>query len=710
MARELTGENREEPPQKMQKIILRKAILTTTIAALLLGATACHHFRHVERDPALRMAGIFTDHMVLQRDQPLPVWGWAAPGRAVTVEVGPHSARTRTNRAGRWRLTLPALASRKGSLTMTVKAGRETIRIADILVGDVWLCSGQSNMEMSVSLSADGKAEIKAANHPNIRLFNVPRPIDPIAIDPQNDIVGQWQACSPETIPDFSAVGYYFGREIHQRTNVPIGLINSSYGGTIIETWTRQEEISRLPGMTERIAEAQDIHYDPALVPQDMTAEEKRAAKIHQADIKARADYKLAFKASVEPAAKSRQAFKEAEADDELARKMTNPGSDLRSWKTMQIPNKWGEAGLPDFRGMVWFRKTIDVPASWAGKNLVLRLDRVLEGDVTWFNGQRVGATAIADYYKPRVYSIPASFVKAGANTITVRAIDTYRSRGLSGKPDAMVLCVAGSEETDRIGLAGPWRYKPGVQLLAKLPFPHVDINHPTLLYNTMIHPLVPFAIRGITWYQGEQNNGDGMLYFDKMQALIQSWRNVFLRPDAPFYFVQIAPYRYGGGMERALPLLWEAQSAALDIPHTGMAVISDIGHVNWIHPSNKQDVGKRLALWALAKDYGQEDLVHSGPLYKSMAIEGSKIRLSFNHTGSGLASRDAKPLDWFEIAGKDGKFLKAQATIDGDTVLVSNDEISKPIAARFAWDQKAEPNLMNKEGLPTGPFRTHRP
>ncbi|MDB4635123.1 sialate O-acetylesterase [bacterium] len=693
----------------MQNIILRKVFLTTTIVSLLLGVTAFNRLHADEPQPAFRTAAIFSDHMVLQRDQPLPVWGWAAPGRAVTVDVGPHSARTRTNAEGRWRLTLPPLESGKGPLSMSVKAGNETIRLTDILVGDVWLCSGQSNMEMSVSQSADGKAEIKAANHPQIRLFNVPRPIDPIAIDPQDDLVGQWETCSPETIPDFSAVGYYFGREIHQRTNVPIGLINSSYGGTIIETWTRQEEISRLPDMTERIAVAQDIHYDPALVPQDMTAEEKRAAKIHQADIKARADYKLTYKASADRAAKSRQAFNEARANDELARKMTSSDLDLRSWNTMEIPNEWGKEGLPDFRGMVWFRKTIDVPESWAGKKLVLHLDRIYEGDVTWFNGNQVGATVIANYHNPRVYSIPANLVKAGANTITVRVTDTYLPRGMSGNADVMALCVAGSEETDRIGLAGPWRYKPGVQLLAKLPFPHVDINHPTLLYNTMIHPLVPFAIRGITWYQGEQNNGDGMLYFDKMQALIKSWRNVFLRPNAPFYFVQIAPYSYGGGMERALPLLWEAQSTALNISHTGMAVISDIVHVSWLHPSNKQDVGKRLALWALAKDYGQDGLVYSGPLYKSMAIEGSKIRLSFNHTGSGLTSRDAKPLDWFEIAGKDGRFVKAQAVIEGNTVVVYSDAIAKPTAARFAWDQVAVPNLINKEGLPTGPFRTNR-
>jgi sialate O-acetylesterase len=687
-----------------------KHLLLTTIAAVVLSGTAFNRLHAHEPPPAFRMACIFTDHMVLQRDQPLPVWGWAAPGRVVTVEVGPHSARTRTNEEGRWRLTLPPLESGKVPLTMTVKAGNEKIRLTDILVGEVWLCSGQSNMEMTVYQSADGKAEIKAANHPNIRLFDIPRPTT-LASDPQDDVVGKWQTCSPETVGDFSAVGYYFGREIHQSIDVPVGLISASWGGTIIETWTRHEEISRIPGMTKRIAEAQDIHRNPKVVPQDMTAEEKRAAEIFRVNFKEKAEYKIAFKASVERAAKNREEFNEARANDDLARKMTRPGLDLSSWKTMEIPNRWGEAGLPDFRGIVWFRKTIDVPSSWEGKNLVLHLDRIYEGDVTWFNGEQVGATIIANYSKQRVYSIPANLIKTGANTITMRVTDTFRPRGMSGKADAMAICVAGSEKTDRIGLAGPWRYKPSVQLLASLPYPDEQINHPTLLYNNMIHPLVPFAIRGITWYQGENNHGDGMLYFDKMQALIQSWRNVFLRPDAPFYFVQIAPYRYGGDMVKyTLPELWEAQTAALDIPYTGMAVISDIVITNWLHPANKQDVGKRLALWALAKDYGQDDLVYSGPLYKSMTIEGSKIRLSFRYTGSGLASRDAKPLNWFEIAGKDGNFVKAQAVIEGNTVVVSSDAIAKPNAARFAWHQEAVPNLINKKGLPAGPFRTHRP
>jgi len=448
----------------MQNILLRKAILTTTIAALLLGGTAFHRLHADEPQPAFRTAGIFTDHMVLQRDQPLPVWGWAAPGRTVTVEVGPHSARTRTNAEGRWRLTLPPLESGKGPLTMTVKAGDETIRLTDILVGEVWLCSGQSNMEMSVRGPADSKAEIKAANHPNIRLFTVP---NDIAIDPQDDIVGQWQACSPETIPDFSAVGYYFGRELNERINVPIGLINSSCGGTIIETWTRQEEISRLPGMTKRIAEMQDDFYDPLII-QKVTKKNKLALK-------------------------SRQEVIDAESDAKLVRKMLNPGRRLQSWKTMQIPNQWEKAGLPSFNGMVWFHKTIDVPESWVGKNLVLQLGPVDEVDVTWFNGKRIGATgslkggAVSNWYKPRVYAIPPSLVKAGPNTITVRAIDTYGTGGLWGAaPEAMALCVAGSEKTDRIGLAGTWRYKPGVELVGKVVAP--DPNRPTLLYNAMIN------------------------------------------------------------------------------------------------------------------------------------------------------------------------------------------------------------------------------
>ena len=693
----------------MKKIILRIAILTIMITPLLLGATAGQRLQAAEPQPTFRMANIFTDHMVLQRDQPLPIWGWAAPGRAVTVEVGPHSARTRANAEGRWRLTLPPLESGKGPLTMTVKAGQETIQLTDILVGEVWLCSGQSNMEMTVYQSADSKAEIKAANHPNIRLFNIPRPTA-MSSDPQDDVVGQWQACSPETIGDFSAAGYYFGREINQSIDVPIGLINASWGGTIIETWMRHEEISQLPGMTEGIAEAQDMHRDPTAVPKDMSAEEKREAEIYQTEFKEKAEYKIAFDASVERSKKSGKALGKAKANEELARKMSSPDLDISSWKTMEIPNAWGEAGLPDFRGLVWFRKTIDVPESWVGKNLVLHLDRIYEGDVTWFNGQHVGTTTPNLYNKERIYSIPANLVKAGANSITVRVYDPARPRGMSGKAEAMALCVAGSEETDRISLAGPWRYKPEVQLHASLPYADPHVNLPTILYNTMIHPLVPFAIRGAIWYQGEQNHGDGMRYFDKMQALIQSWRNVFLRPDAPFYFVQIAPYRYGSGQERALPQLWEAQTAALNIPHTGMAVTSDIGNITDIHPNNKQDVGKRLALWALAKDYGQDNLVYSGPLYKSMAIEGSKIRLSFDHVGSGLASRDGKPLDWFLIAGENGRFVKAQAVIEGNTIVVSSDAVDKPIAARFAWHQEAQPNLINKEGLPAGPFRTHRP
>ena len=247
---------------------------------------------------------------------------------------------------------------------------------------------------------------------------------------------------------------------------------------------------------------------------------------------------------------------------------------------------------------------------------------------------------------------------------------------------------------------------------LDKFPAKNADgkINHqsPLALYNGMIAPLVPYGIRGALWYQGESNNGEAMLYFEKKKALIAGWRSIWNKPDLPFYFVQLAPFRYGGDPKN-LAGIWEAQTATLSIPNTGMAVTVDISNLTDIHPKNKQDVGKRLALWALAQLYGKSDLVYSGPLYKSMAVEGNKIRLSFDHVGGGLVSRDGKPLNWFTIAGEDKNFVEAKAVIDGDSVVVSADSVANPVAVRFGWTQEAEPNLSNKAGLPASPFRTDK-
>ncbi len=444
----------------------------------------------------VRLPSILGDHMVLQRERPVTLWGWDDAGAGVTVTLGQTIAKATTDQDGRWAVQLPAMAA-GGPHTITIE-GTSTVTLKDVLVGEVWLCSGQSNMEWTVLRSANPEEEIAAADHPMIRHIKVGRA--PMAT-PQDDApAGGWQVCSPETAGNFTAVGYYFARYLNGELDVPIGLIGSNWGGTRIEPWTPPVGFQSVPALQEI---ADDLENLPA----------------------------------------------------------------------------------------------------------------------TKADGQ-------------------------------------------------------------------------------------VNRQSPLALYNGMIHPLVPFVIRGAIWYQGESNNGEGMLYHEKKKALIHGWRSVWDDPDMPFYYVQLAPFRYKVDPER-LPGIWEAQLKTLDVPHTGMAVTVDIGDVTDIHPLNKQDVGKRLALWALAKTYGQSGLVYSGPLYRSIEIEGDRAVISFDHVGGGLVSRDGQPLSHFQVAGEDGRFVEAQAEIVGPTVVVSAESVPQPVAVRFGWHQEAEPNLSNREGLPASPFRT---
>jgi sialate O-acetylesterase len=504
-------------------------------AALLLVSTGGLHAALAE----VRLPHVIGNDMVLQRDLPLPIWGWADPGEKVTVQLGPNTVAATADEKGNWRVKLPALPA-GGPHELTVN-GKNTLKLSGILVGEVWLCSGQSNMEMGVGMVQNAKAEIAAADFPQIRLFCVPH--RPSGL-PVPDVDAAWKPCTPQTIAQvgwggFSAAAYFFGRALHRELNVPIGLIESSWGGTLIEPWTPPEGFAGVPALKPFVAAIE----------------------------KANADYRQA---------------------------------------------------LP--------------PA----------LD-ALEG---WIKTNR------------------QALAEAGPLPPTL---------GLPGHP-------LSSE------------------------------GRPTGLYYGMIHPLAPIAIRGAIWYQGESNamSHDGMAYFDKMKALIGGWRQVWGQGDFPFYYVQLAPYRYNCPATY-LPEAWEAQVAALSIPNTGMIVTTDITDLGDIHPKNKVDVGKRLALWALAKAYGKTDIAYSGPLYKSMQVEGNKIRLSFEYTTGGLASRDGQPLTWFEIAGEDRKFAKAQAEIDGDAVVVFSPDVAKPVAVRLGWSQEAMPNLMNKAGLPASPFRTDK-
>lgn len=420
----------------------------------------------------ISLPSIFSDHMVLQRDAPLPIWGQGAAGEEVTVSFAEQAATTTANDEGRWSVSLDALEASSEPRQLIVK-GNNTITIEDVLVGEVWLGSGQSNMEWNLANTDDHEAEIAAANHPQLRLFLVPKVQ---AAEPALDVDATWKVCTPEAATNFSAVSYFFSRQLHEELGVPVGMIASSWGGSRIEPWT------------------------PTAEPQE----------------------------------------------------------------------------------------------------------------------------------------------------------------GYSG------------------------------------------------MYNAMIAPLKPFAIRGAIWYQGESNvNDEGNLtYRDKMEALIGGWRRVWNQDELPFYFVQIAPFKDFYKPEM-LPRLWHDQARALKIPYTGMAVVTDVGNIDDIHPRNKLDVGRRLALWALAKDYGRDDLVYSGPLYKSMQIEGDKIRLSFAHVGGGLVARDGEPLSEFQISAKDVGFVPAEATIDGDTVVVYANQVNHPQHVRFAWHKLSNANLSNKEGLPAAPFTT---
>jgi sialate O-acetylesterase len=444
----------------------------------------------------VRLPACFGDGMVLQRDQPIPVWGWDAPGQKVTVRLDAAAAEATADANGLWRLQLPARGA-GGPYAMEV-VGSSARKFGDVLVGEVWLCSGQSNMEWTVRMSSYAEQEIAAADFPQIRCLKVDhRP----AKEPAADVPSSgWQACSPATAADFTAVGYFFAREVHRELDVPVGILSSNWGGTRIEPWIPPVGFEQTPALSA-------------------------------------------------------------------------------------IAEKLAESPAVDAEG-------------------------------------------------------------------------------------------------------------------------NIDHQTPLALYNGMIHPLVPYALRGALWYQGESNNGEGMLYHEKMKALINGWRHAWGRPEMSFYFVQLAPFRYGRD-PLDLPGIWEAQAATLAVPRTGMVVTTDITTINDIHPPNKQDVGRRLARWALARDYGQTDVATSGPMFRDMAVEDDRIRVHFRHAEGGLSTRDGEAPSWFEIAGEDGKFVPATAVLEGDAAIVRADGVAAPRHVRFGWNQVAEPNLINAAGLPASPFRT---
>jgi len=490
----------------------------------------------------LRLPAVIADHMVLQQQQPDPIWGWDNPGTRITVSFAGKTYAATAGEDGKWMVNLEAQAANANPQTLTV-AGSTTREIQDVLIGEVWLCSGQSNMEMGLGMVQNGAEEVAHADYPNLRLLMVPNRWTPQA---QDDMEGVWKACSPKTVAEggwsgFSATAYFFGREIYRKLGVPVGLIEPDWGGTRIESWTPPEGFAAEPALKK--------------------------------------DYEL-----------------------------------------LELGDAKTEAHQQ-------------------------RMARFLDQTGEWLASARIALT----------------------NQTVV----------------------------------------PEMPLFPPELLPPHDLQNATALYNGMIFPLHPFGLRGAIWYQGEANVGEGMLYTERMKALVGGWRQVWNEGAFPFYFVQIAPFNYGDHPE-ALPEIWEAQAAAArEIPNCGMAVINDIGNVGDIHPKNKQEVGRRLALIALAGTYGQKDLAYSGPTFKNLAAEGDKLRVYFENADGGLVSRDGKPLTGFEIIdAEDGGYVTATAQIDGSSVVLSAPGVEHPAAVRFAWSQTATPNLMNTNGLPAGAFR----
>lgn len=664
--------------------------LTVLVSGILLVSCS------TGKQTRFELPAIISENMVLQQNQEVVLWGKAHPGSKVYLEATWNAqAEAITGKDSAWLLKIQT-PSAGGPYQLQFSNGDSSVKIENVMIGEVWICSGQSNMEMPVSgwppvdTILHSTREITGAPLPDIRMFTVNRAYSAV---PSHEFEGQWQVCGPETVGGFSATAYFFAKELHRELGIPIGLIHTSWGGTPVESWMSRDMLSSFSDYAPVLAQLDSIRY-----------------KIRELEAW------LDGRPSVTPDPGSGNPYAGLDfGDDTLA----GPGFDDSLWRSMSLPGTFEQSEIGQFDGAVWFRRTITLPESWVGKELVLELGPVDDMDATYFNGQLVGShEATGQWQVFRKYTVPSGLARAGENLVAVRVMDNQGGGGVYGKAEDMEIYRAGHSD-NRIALGGDWKYLP-VALLYKGSFRLLDITKrefygmkklplewgpytPTVLFNAMIHPLVPYTMKGAIWYQGEANTGDPEAYAALFPAMIQGWREVWDQGDFPFYFVQIAPFDYGQGTNSAA--LREAQMKALQVSGTGMAVTLDIGNPANIHPANKEEVGRRLALWALAKDYGREQ-VYSGPLYSGMEVKGDAVLVHFDHADGGLKAAKGG-LKHFEVAGEDRVFKSANAIIAGSSLIVKSSGIERPVAVRYCWDNTSEASLFNGEGLPASSFRT---
>jgi sialate O-acetylesterase len=643
----------------------------------------------------LSLASVFGDSMVLQRDKPIAVWGKANPGESLAVSLGGNTATAKADAQGAWTATLPSMKA-GGPYELKVSGAGSPLILKDVLIGDVWVCSGQSNMGMSMQGTGrgilNGEKEISAANYPNIRLFVV---MPTIAASPQGELAkhSAWAPCTPQSVLGFSAAGYFFGRNVYEKEQVPVGLVMTAWGGTYAEAWTSKDALASLPGFESRVADA-----------------EQNLPKLAQIE----AEYGTRARAWEE-----RLDALDAGIQNGVA-VWSKPECPTADWRPIAMPLSFAMlAGTNPSKlgGRIWLRRDIEIPASWQGRDLALNMGLVRETGKVWFNGTEVSRfDLVYRFWDGQTANIPSSLVKTGVNTIVVRLTDAVNMAGLFSDTGSLQLVAkAPGADLKPISAAGSWLMKQGLALdkLTPRPAPPAywpnNPNMPTVLYNAMISPLIRMPIKGAIWYQGESNTGAAYEYRALFPAMIKDWRKAWGEGDFPFLYVQIANFsawQPAATEPRECPWaeLREAQLMTLSLPNTAMAVTIDIGEVNDIHPIDKKSVGDRLGLAAEAIAYGKK-VEYSGPLYKSMRVVDGKARIAFTHA-TGLSVKGTE-LHGFAVAGQDRKFVYAKAAIQDNEVVVWSDAVVSPVAVRYGWDYAPECNLYNAAGLPASPFRT---
>lgn len=618
----------------------------------------------------VRLPRLIGDNMVLQRGEPVTIWGWASPKEKVTVTFKNKSYSAVATADSSWKVQLPAQAAGTG-YDMLVR-GKNQIRIRNVAFGDVWLCSGQSNMVINMERVKERfPDDIASAGYPDIRNFFVPTKAD--LSGPKQDLpASQWRTATAADILSFGAVSYFFARDLHEQYHVPIGIINSSVGGTPIEAWISEQGYRDFADIQKVINRNKDTSY--------VRAHTFRPGQLQRSE----------------------------SPDAGLAEHWESEAYEPRGWRNFSIPGYWEDQGVKNLDGVVWFRKELDVPAGWAGKPAKLFMGRIVDADEMYVNGKKIGGTTYQ--YPPRRYQIPEGLLKEGKNTFVTRVTNQAGKGGFV--PDKPYFIESGSEQID---LKGTWLYKVGrVDEPAKLPGgnrPLVAQNQPTALYNAMVAPVLPMKLKGFVWYQGESNIANAAAYNRLMPALINDWRGLWKNAELPFLVVQLPNFQDVDYLpaESDWAVLREAQNRALTLKRTAVTVTLDLGEWNDIHPLNKKDIGKRLALAARNIAYDEKSIVYSGPRLKSQALAGNKFTLTFSDVADGIRSADGADLRWFAVAGDDKHFVWAKASIAGkDRIEVWSDRVKNPKYVRYAWQDNPEGiNFYNSEGLPASPFRT---